>query len=116
MLTRRTRTLGGGRSAVYTYLSYIGPGFATIRNFTQDQDTLDIGISSNQLLVFFINNNRDLAIQKKGLFVVNKGVTETTPSDTIAVIEGGRNLKLNLLPENRDNLSLGSRGNLPLLG
>ena len=96
VLTRRTRTLGGGRSAVYTDLSYIGPGFATIRNFTQDQDTLDLGIYSHQLLVFPINNNRDLAIQKRGLFVVNNGITETTPSDTIAVIEGGGNLSLNL--------------------
>ncbi|MEG3932991.1 calcium-binding protein [Microcoleus sp. T3_B1] len=96
VLTRRTRTLAGGRSAVYTDLSYIGPGFATIRNFTQDQDTLDIGVFSNQLLVFPINNNRDLAIQKRGLFVVNNGVTETTPGDTIAVIEGGGNLSLNL--------------------
>ncbi|MEG4022884.1 calcium-binding protein [Microcoleus sp. S13C4] len=96
VLTRRSASIGSGRQTMYTDLSYIGPGFATIRNFTQGQDTLDIGISSDQLLVFPINNNRDLAIQKKGFLVVNNGVAETTPSDTIAVIEGGGNLSLNL--------------------
>ena len=96
VLTRTRPRFGSGRQTMETDLSYIGPGFATIRNFTQGQDTLDIGISSD-LVVFPINNNRDLAIQKKGFLVVNNGVTETTPSDTIAVIEGGGNLSL-ILP------------------
>ena len=95
VLTRRRPRFGSGRQTMDTDLSYVGPGFATIRNFTQGQDTLDIGISSD-LVVFPINNNRDLAIQKKGFIVVNNGVTETTPSDTIAVIEGGGNLSLTL--------------------
>ena len=81
---------------------YIGPGFATIRNFTQGQDSIqlatsDIQPSLDNFLIFPINNNRDLAIQQKGFLVVNNGVTETTPSDTIAVIEGGGNLTYNQL-------------------
>jgi hypothetical protein len=76
---------------------YIGPGFATIRNFTPGQDRISIPGSSDDLLTFPINNNRDLAIQVKGLPFVNNGVTETSPSDTIAVIEGGGNLSLNQL-------------------
>jgi hypothetical protein len=48
--------------------------------------------------VFPINNNRDLAIQTNGLPVVGQnGVPETSRFDTIAVIEGGGNLSLNLL-------------------
>ncbi len=80
---------------------YIGPGFATIRNFTQGQDSIELLVSSlDQLLVFPINNNRDLAIQRKGFPVFENGVSvpSTTPFDTIAVIEGGGNLSLNLLP------------------
>jgi hypothetical protein len=96
VLTRRRPPFGSGRQTLGTDLSYIGPGFATIRNFTQDQDSIDIGTSPD-LVVFPINNNRDLAIQKKGFLVVNNGVTETTPPDTIAVIEGGGNLNL-ILP------------------
>jgi hypothetical protein len=76
---------------------YIGPGFATIRNFTPGEDRISIPGSSADLLAFPINNNRDLAIQRKGLPFVNNGVTETSPSDTIAVIEGGGNLSLNQL-------------------
>jgi hypothetical protein len=57
-------------------------------------------------LVFTINNNQDLAIQAKGLSVVKNGVVETSRFDTIAVIEGGGNLNLNLLPESRGSLSL----------
>ncbi|WP_242719003.1 hypothetical protein [Microcoleus vaginatus] len=49
--------------------------------------------------MFPINNNRDLAIQANGLSVVKNGVVETRYFDTIAVIEGGGNLSLNLLPE-----------------
>jgi hypothetical protein len=49
--------------------------------------------------VFPLNNNRDLAIPANGLSVVKNGVVETSRFDTIAVIEGGRNLSLNLLPE-----------------
>ncbi|MEG4858178.1 calcium-binding protein [Microcoleus sp. K1-B6] len=77
---------------------YIGPGFATIRNFTQGQDIIQIGIPLDQLLVFPINNNRDLAIQTNGLPVVENGVAKTSRFDTIAVVEGGGNLNLNLLP------------------
>ena len=97
VLSRTFSSIGSGRRTFSTYPSYIGPGFATIRNFTQGQDIIDIGLSSDELLVFPINNNRDLAIQKKGFFVVNNGVTETTPPDTIAVIEGGGNLTYNQL-------------------
>jgi Ca2+-binding RTX toxin-like protein len=79
---------------------YIGPGFATIRNFTQGQDNIQlVRTSLEQLLVFPINNNRDLAIQTNGLPVVKNGVTEISRFDTLAVIEGGGNLKLNQLPE-----------------
>ena len=83
-------------------LFYIGPGFATIRNFTQGQDSIDLVVgSADQLLVFPINNNRDLAIQwKRGPIILQNGVSvpSTSPFDTIAVIEGGGNLSLNLLP------------------
>ncbi|WP_333122098.1 hypothetical protein [Microcoleus sp. Pol11C3] len=48
--------------------------------------------------MFPINNNRDLAIQTNGLPVVKNGVTEISRFDTLAVIEGGGNLKLNQLP------------------
>ena len=81
---------------------YVGPGFATIRNFTQGQDSIQVNVSSSdQLLVFPINNNRDLAIQRKEEPLVQNGVSvpSTTPFDTIAVIEGGGNLSLNELPE-----------------
>ena len=59
---------------------YIGPGFATIRNFTQGHDSIQLrGTSLEQLLVFPINNNRDLAIQTNGLPVVGQnGVPETS--------------------------------------
>ena len=83
-------------------LFYIGPGFATIRNFTQGQDSIDLVVgSADQLLVFPINNNRDLAIQwKRGPIILQNGVSvpSTSPFDTIAVIEGGGNISLNLLP------------------
>jgi hypothetical protein len=79
---------------------YIGPGFATIRNFTQGQDSIQLARSSfNNILVFPINNNRDLAIQTNRLSDFN-GVTSSF--DTLAVIEGGGNLKLNLLPPESD--------------
>ena len=81
---------------------YIGQGFATIRNFTKGQDSIqlvdDFPPSLDQYLVFPINNNRDLAIQTNGLPVVKNGVTEISRFDTLAVIEGGGNLSLNLLP------------------
>ena len=80
---------------------YIGPGFATIRNFTKGQDSIELLVgSSDQLLVFPINNNRDLAIQRKGFPTFENGVSvlSTSPFDTIAVIEGGGNLSLNLSP------------------
>ncbi|MEG4212698.1 calcium-binding protein [Microcoleus sp. S13_B4] len=88
----------GGLSSLQQF--YIGPGFATIRNFTQGQDNIQLVMTSlEQLLVFPINNNRDLAIQTNGLPVVKNGVTEISRFDTLAVIEGGGNLKLNQLPE-----------------
>ena len=80
---------------------YIGPGFATIRNFTKGQDSIELLVdSSDQLLVFPINNNRDLAIQRKGYPTFENGVSvpSTSPFDTIGVIEGGGNLCLNLSP------------------
>ncbi|MEG4275311.1 MULTISPECIES: calcium-binding protein [unclassified Microcoleus] len=77
---------------------YIGAGFATIRNFTQGQDIIQIGIPLDQLLVFPINNNRDLAIQTNGFPAVENGVSIASRFDTIAVVEGGGTLNLNLLP------------------
>jgi Ca2+-binding RTX toxin-like protein len=64
---------------------YIGPGFATIQNFTKGQDSIQFFGSLAHYILFPINNNRDLAIQ-------------TERFDTVAVIEGGGNLSLNLLP------------------
>jgi len=64
-------------------LLYQGPGFATIQNFTQGQDRIQLPFG-DLYRIFPINNNRDLAIQ--------------SGSDTIAVIEGGGNLSLNKLP------------------
>jgi len=61
---------------------YQGPGFATIQNFTQGQDRIQLPFNLGR--IFPINNNRDLAIQ--------------FGSDTLAVIEGGGNLSLNRLP------------------
>ncbi|MEG4004674.1 calcium-binding protein [Microcoleus sp. Pol11C1] len=76
---------------------YIGPGFATIRNFTQGQDIIQIAISLDQLLAFPINNNRDLAIQIKGFPVFENRDSIGSRFDAIAVVEGGGNLNLNLL-------------------
>jgi hypothetical protein len=79
---------------------YIGPGFATIQNFTQGQDRIELsGDSLDNYILVPTNNNRDLVIQRKGLPFDQNGVSQTSPSDTIAVIQGGGNLKLNLLPE-----------------
>ena len=94
---------------------YIGPGFATIRNFNQGQDTIQLAGSftlSNSYLdifsVFPINNGRDLAIQTKGFINAINGVLSTSSFDTIAVIEGGGNLTLNQLPSSPDyTFSLG---------
>ena len=94
---------------------YIGPGFATIRNFNQGQDTIQLAGSftlSNSYLdifsVFPINNGRDLAIQTKGFRNAINGVLSTSSFDTIAVIEGGGNLTLNQLPSSPDfTFSLG---------
>jgi Ca2+-binding RTX toxin-like protein len=79
---------------------YIGPGFATIRNFTKGQDSIQLvnTLSSSfadQYLISPINNNRDLAIQRKASPFAVPG---TDPLDTIAVIEGGGDLSLNVLP------------------
>ncbi|WP_041623389.1 hypothetical protein [Oscillatoria nigro-viridis] len=93
---------GGKSSPPGTKIFYIGPGFATIRNFTKGQDSILLGDAflpfSDQYLILPINNNRDLAIQYKASLLAVPG---TAPFDTIAVIEGGGNLKLNLLPESR---------------
>ena len=94
---------------------YIGPGFATIRNFNQGQDTIQLAgyfTLSNSYLdifsVFPINNGRDLAIQTKGFINAINGVLSTSSFDTIAVIEGGGNLTLNQLPSSPDDtFSLG---------
>jgi hypothetical protein len=64
---------------------YIGPGFATIQNFTKGQDSIQLFGSLSHYIMFPINNNRDLAIQ-------------TERFDTVAVIEGGGNLSLSVLP------------------
>ncbi|MCU0545953.1 MAG: calcium-binding protein [Oscillatoriaceae cyanobacterium Prado104] len=64
---------------------YIGPGFARIQNFTKGQDSIQFFGSPERYILFPINNNRDLAIQ-------------TNNFDTVAVIEGGGNLGLNVLP------------------
>ncbi|MEG4419351.1 calcium-binding protein [Microcoleus sp. LAD1_D5] len=80
----------GRRHGIDIELFYIGPGFATIQNFTKGQDRIQLGgyagYFSYPYILIPTNNNRDLAIQTNG-------------GDTIAVIEGGGNLKLNLLPE-----------------
>ncbi|MEG3990227.1 calcium-binding protein [Microcoleus sp. S28C3] len=83
---------------------YIGPGFATIRNFTQGQDTIQLAGAIAQsesyldiFSVFSINNGRDLAIQTKGFSNPRNGVPSISNFDTIAVIEGGGNLTLNQL-------------------
>ncbi len=71
---------------------YIGPGFATIVNFTKGKDSIQLSGSGSLdgyidgYILFPINNNQDLAIQTKGF-------------DTVAVIQGGGNLSLNVLPE-----------------
>jgi len=94
LLSSRLNILG-----IKTY--YIGPGFATIRNFTQGQDRIELsGSSLDRYILVPTNNNRDLAIQTNGLSSFNQnGVSQTSRGDTIAVIEGGGNLKLNLLPQ-----------------
>jgi hypothetical protein len=99
---------GFPRLSPATQQFYIGPGFATIRNFTKGQDSIQLGEKNfsfsedfyDEFLVFPINNNRDLAIQTKGfistpngLIPINNGIP-----DTIAVIEGGGDLTLNQLP------------------
>ncbi len=94
----------GGKGFRPPTILYIGPGFATIRNFTQGQDSIqlasnDFQVSLDKFLIFPINNNRDLAIQTNGLSVsLPDGTSRISSFDTIAVIEGGGNLKLNLLP------------------
>ena len=94
----------GGRFYRPPTILYIGPGFATIRNFTQGQDSIQLAsydflVSLDKFLIFPINNNRDLAIQTNGLLVsFPDGSSGISRFDTIAVIEGGGNLKLNLLP------------------
>jgi len=97
---------GGGKLFSPPTKLYIGPGFATIRNFTQGQDSIQLASDIifdrsplDQFLIFPINNNRDLAIQTNGLLVLRpNGSNELSSFDTIAVIEGGGNLKLNQLP------------------
>jgi hypothetical protein len=89
-----------GRAGIAIEPFYIGPGFATIRNFTQGQDQILVPSRFlDNFLVFPINNNQDLAIQTNGVYVY--GVNEVSRFDTIAVIEGGGNLTLTMLPESR---------------
>ncbi|MBD1814110.1 calcium-binding protein [Microcoleus vaginatus DQ-U2] len=93
--------IGGSRPAPVSVQFYQGPGFATIQNFTQGQDTILLGSTSfDKYILFPINNNRDLAIQTNGLpfYTPNEG-NQLSYGDTIAVIEGGGNLSLNLLPD-----------------
>jgi Ca2+-binding RTX toxin-like protein len=83
VLGRRVLTTNSiGKLGSQDQLLYKGPGFATIQNFTQGQDRIQLPFNLGR--IFPINNNRDLAIQ--------------FGSDTIAVIEGGGNLSLNELP------------------
>ncbi|UNU26822.1 calcium-binding protein [Microcoleus vaginatus] len=88
--------IGGSRPAPVSVQFYQGPGFATIQNFTQGQDTIQLGSTSfDKYIVFPINNNRDLAIQTNGLpFFTPNGGDQLSYGDTIAVIEGGGNLTL----------------------
>jgi len=94
----------GGKGYSSPTKLYIGPGFATIRNFTQGQDSIQLATSDilpslDNFLIFPINNNRDLAIQTNGLSVsLPDGSSRISSFDTIAVIEGGGNLSLNVLP------------------
>ncbi|MEG4280478.1 calcium-binding protein [Microcoleus sp. MON1_C1] len=95
----------GGKGFSSPTRLYIGPGFATIRNFTQGQDSIQLasgnsdGDPLDKFLVFPINNNRDLAIETNGLSVLRpNGSSELSSFDRIAVIEGGGNLNLNQLP------------------
>jgi hypothetical protein len=92
LLSRRLNLLG-------TKTYYLGQGFATIRNFTQGQDRIELSGSSDHFILVPTNNNRDLAIQTNGLPFDQNGVSQTSRGDTIAVIEGGGNLQLNQLPE-----------------
>ena len=94
---------------------YIGPGFATIRNFTKGQDSIQLGGREfpgdsylDEFLVFPINNNRDLAIQRKGFIPTLTGLTQVNNGipDTIAVIEGGGDLTLNQLPSSNSLIFL----------
>ena len=95
------------RLSPVTQKFYIGPGFATIRNFTKGQDSIQLGDKIfpgdsylDEFSVFPINNNRDLAIQRKGFISTQNGLIPINNGihDTIAVIEGGGDLTLNQLP------------------
>jgi hypothetical protein len=87
-----------GRAGIAIEPFYIGPGFATIRNFTPGQDKIQLPSRFlENFLVFPINNNQDLAIQTNGVYVYTNRGTEISSFDTIAVIEGGGNLSLNQL-------------------
>ncbi|MDP8933188.1 MAG: calcium-binding protein [Cyanobacteriota bacterium] len=100
MLAGTVRGIGGSRPTPQTFPFYIGPGFATIQNFTQGQDSIQLPrISLEQVLIFPINNNQDLAIQTNGFPIFANGISTTSRFDTIAVIEGGGKLSLNILPQ-----------------
>jgi hypothetical protein len=92
LLSRRLNLIG-----LKTF--YMGQGFATIRNFTQGQDRIELRGLLEHFILVPTNNNRDLALQTNGLPFSQNGVSQTSRGDTIAVIEGGGNLKLNILPE-----------------
>jgi hypothetical protein len=92
-------TFSAGIAGIAVEPFYIGPGFATIRNFTKGQDRILVPSRfSENILVFPINNNQDLAIQTNGIFINKNGINDVSRFDTIAVIEGGGNLTLNQLP------------------
>lgn len=83
MFSYLTGFRGGYLSAA---MFYTGPGYATIENFTQGQDSLELVGPLDDLLFTPINDNRDLAI-----------VSIAIDYDPIAVIKGGGSLKLNPL-------------------
>jgi hypothetical protein len=90
VLGRRVLTTNSiGKLGSLEQVLYKGPGFATIQNFTQGQDRIQLAFNVGR--IFPINNNRDLAIQ--------------LGSDTLAVIEGGGNLSLNQFSVRGGNLS-----------
>ncbi|MCC3410457.1 MAG: calcium-binding protein [Microcoleus sp. PH2017_29_MFU_D_A] len=97
-----TTTPMGIRSALVNIeVFYNGPGFATIQNFTQGQDSIRLGGYLDWYILSPINNNLDLQIQTK----FSDSSSGAIVLDTIAVIKGGGNLNLNRLPESLNSFS-----------